>query len=796
MLQLISEESLPLARPEALELARAENEPALRALLNHENPDVGEAACQILGLIGSEDSVEALLTHLRSGGASHSLKALLECGPAGRQSLFQLCLESGEVGELAMETLVEGLRRPPYRGAILGLLRQLVSSPKANQSIRNSAARNLTLCMWKSAGGDLEQMARGGPYAEILSEFLFPPVFPTPQSAAQALPEPYFAELNFQIDQQIAAAGRRAHEGVLRYREELDRRQSLRSETPASAGRNEACPCGSGKKFKKCCLAKSQALQRQDPWCQAYEQWPWNPRGHLIDLPMERADSARLLAIISEQKPARLRVRPEDEAVAAWVIASRLLELKDWSHVVPAIRQALLEREPVGLDTDLIMTDLVTRLDQSEPPEYTELLLDLFLHHGRECHLQLAGEMLLSHSDQVLSRLDGLLNRGLPLSKVMAFADGILKKMAFAELGEELAEIVPAFYPDDPTAQQALKELCERAEDEVEEEVPFPEPHPTVESVLAIENFAQKCWMGELGEKANDLSAMLRWPASLLDCSPDSHSAILDELETRRAQQAQLAREVRALAQEIQGQSLEHVVSAGRPLLCLAPARVLWFVPYCISAEQVSQSLAVAETLAVVSGWDRASVVGFSSGAALSWAEPGTDDLTTLANEASDQWQTERPGVVVLPLGCPQTCEALDWNGQSLLELGAEDGRFHRVRVSPPEVVQPDSRPATALESDPRPARKALRRVLRRLFRSNKVGEAHTAVELVSRGVRGHLRGQVNQCIDFLLQRGILRNKPTLKGLHTSIEPKYLPAVTRFIENGIPPLPELEALLS
>lgn len=78
---------------------------------------------------------------------------------------------------------------------------------------------------------------------------------------------------------------------------------------------------------------------------------------------------------------------------------------------------------------------------------------------------------------------------------------------------------------------------------------------------------------------------------------------------------------------------------------------------------------------------------------------------------------------------------------------------------------------------------------------SQKVGEAHTAVELVSRGVRGHLRGQVNQCIDFLLQRGILRNKPTLKGLHTSIEPKYVPAVTRFIEEGTPPLPELEPLL-
>lgn len=29
------------------------------------------------------------------------------------------------------------------------------------------------------------------------------------------------------------------------------------------AGRNDPCPCGSGKKYKKCCLAKDQEKQRQ-----------------------------------------------------------------------------------------------------------------------------------------------------------------------------------------------------------------------------------------------------------------------------------------------------------------------------------------------------------------------------------------------------------------------------------------------------------------------------------------------------------------------------------------------------
>ena len=31
------------------------------------------------------------------------------------------------------------------------------------------------------------------------------------------------------------------------------------------AGRNEPCPCGSGKKYKKCCLGKNQAASPAQP---------------------------------------------------------------------------------------------------------------------------------------------------------------------------------------------------------------------------------------------------------------------------------------------------------------------------------------------------------------------------------------------------------------------------------------------------------------------------------------------------------------------------------------------------
>lgn len=34
-------------------------------------------------------------------------------------------------------------------------------------------------------------------------------------------------------------------------------------------GRNDPCPCGSGKKYKHCCLAKSQGMPLRDKWALA-----------------------------------------------------------------------------------------------------------------------------------------------------------------------------------------------------------------------------------------------------------------------------------------------------------------------------------------------------------------------------------------------------------------------------------------------------------------------------------------------------------------------------------------------
>ena len=44
---------------------------------------------------------------------------------------------------------------------------------------------------------------------------------------------------------------------------------------PADIGRNDPCHCGSGKKYKKCCAAKDEAIEREaleKKWAEAVEK--------------------------------------------------------------------------------------------------------------------------------------------------------------------------------------------------------------------------------------------------------------------------------------------------------------------------------------------------------------------------------------------------------------------------------------------------------------------------------------------------------------------------------------------
>ena len=56
-----------------------------------------------------------------------------------------------------------------------------------------------------------------------------------------------------QLQQKIPAAAQAIHSYWLEQRDELSVQQPFVNEEP-KVGRNDPCPCGSGKKFKKCCL--------------------------------------------------------------------------------------------------------------------------------------------------------------------------------------------------------------------------------------------------------------------------------------------------------------------------------------------------------------------------------------------------------------------------------------------------------------------------------------------------------------------------------------------------------------
>ncbi len=69
--------------------------------------------------------------------------------------------------------------------------------------------------------------------------------------------------------------------------------------------------------------------------------------------------------------------------------------------------------------------------------------------------------------------------------------------------------------------------------------------------------------------------------------------------------------------------------------------------------------------------------------------------------------------------------------------------------------------------------------ILKNLFYHGYIGGRHTAIENLSRGFPGHLRGDAEKAAERLLRQGWLIRKTSAYGLHVSINPRVLPAVKK-----------------
>jgi hypothetical protein len=145
-------------------------------------------------------------------------------------------------------------------------------------------------------------------------------------------------------------------------------------------GRNDPCPCGSGKKYKKCCLLKEQqgyeqkrsvAGRRKDETDDFFEDLPAEPTG----------------------------LRDENEAMEA--SAQSLLELEDEPFVSRTISDEVPE---IGEEENALVDAWWTAYQGMKDPDKIIRHLDGFFqaHPGLVTNLELHHEVLFELGDQLI----------------------------------------------------------------------------------------------------------------------------------------------------------------------------------------------------------------------------------------------------------------------------------------------------------------------------------------------------------------------------------------------------------
>lgn len=71
--------------------------------------------------------------------------------------------------------------------------------------------------------------------------------------------------------------------------------------------------------------------------------------------------------------------------------------------------------------------------------------------------------------------------------------------------------------------------------------------------------------------------------------------------------------------------------------------------------------------------------------------------------------------------------------------------------------------------------------IIKKLFQKKYVGERHTNIDNLPKGLPGHLRGDAKEAAKELIREGILLAKPTSHGLEVSLNPRKMNEIQEYL---------------
>ncbi|MBI3925366.1 MAG: SEC-C domain-containing protein [Armatimonadetes bacterium] len=775
----------------------------------------------VAGKLGDPVHLEALVDALERSNEEILAKALARMGAPGLEPLAVLAFSpaSPQVCWEAVEGLTElGRLYPEFADRVAEVALTAIRDPQTSPEKRSEAACLLLDLNHQKSIKTMEQewgahlFDETGVGRSSLTEALvgrdkaYQPPAPSPDFLDELMPahRVRFRQFRSRLAD-VDDAGGSAPDWKKRFEEDLESLQPRSKPTGPRAGRNERCPCGSGRKYKKCCLSADEQAQRSDPLLVRMQNACWHGAGYTM-LPSEQLE--RLPRSLVEQHVALLtdrgpevsrRLREETNAYLLLAGIHRFLSLERYreaSDLVLLIPAA--EPHPAVNLQDVRRLPAFPR-DPRRHRHPFSYRLDLALESGRQALSWMLLEVVAERDpDFAVGAFERIWTTSpwtgwtaAALGEAAIMADVPDAGLDYLTRALERIQTAPAVHPGLPE-EACPREVLDGYLAEIEE---CRQRRSRTQELWA--EFSRRPALREYRDwEVHELDRRLhhvRYQEKLRELA----EASLDggEVRRRRSQlQASYRAEREALDQrsaELLGGLLAHPDHSGPIVAAAEHARgVLWVLPVKPDLSEPRELPLELERLLAEPPEDlrgravqalRNTVAELGSPPArlieTPWgdflalhlrveAELQTVELLALAETAL--WEVSDPGLAVITA---ESSELVALGAGCSLALPAE---------SEPESDEPD-------ESWVPGNQDLLRRVLQRMLRMGRVGAAHTDLNHFFRGVPTWCKGEMKTMLDLLVKDEYIRVKPTVTEPHISLEPRRLARVKQFLEDGPPP---------